>query len=157
MAILSSATRNGKPSKWYACWVAVLQLNARTCTSVSSTHLFCLFVCVFTFSSARYILYELYIKIPFFYTTTNFYHFNDCLLPLVLHDMGYRVSPQLLNTIIYRFDHMYRRSLKFDDFITVAVMLKNYTDAFRVRDHQQTGNININYDDFLSIVFGCKP
>lgn len=42
--------------------------------------------------------------------------------------------------------------MKFDDFIQCCVTLKSLTDAFRAHDHNQSGSITINYEQFLEMV-----
>ncbi|XP_029461474.1 grancalcin isoform X2 [Rhinatrema bivittatum] len=61
--------------------------------------------------------------------------------------MGYRLSPQTLNTIVKR----YSKSGKifFDDYVACCVKLRALTDVVRRRDNMQQGFVNFSYDDFL--------
>nr|XP_046237994.1 grancalcin isoform X2 [Scatophagus argus] len=59
--------------------------------------------------------------------------------------MGYRVSPQALNTIIKRYNKGGR--IFFDDYVACCVKLRALTDNFRRRDTMQQGSVNFQYDD----------
>lgn len=65
---------------------------------------------------------------------------------------GYRLSPQFCGLCVRVFDRGNVRSMKFDDFIQCCVMLKTLTDSFRKHDTNQSGVININYEQFLEMV-----
>ncbi|XP_030064568.1 grancalcin isoform X2 [Microcaecilia unicolor] len=64
-----------------------------------------------------------------------------------ISSMGYRLSPQTLNTIVKR----YSKSGKiiFDDYVACCVKLRALTDVIRRRDNMQQGFVNFSYDDFL--------
>jgi hypothetical protein len=46
--------------------------------------------------------------------------------------------------------------MKLDSFIQCCVMLRLLTDAFRMRDTNQNGVINVNYEDFMCMVIENK-
>lgn len=71
--------------------------------------------------------------------------------------MGYNVSPQFVNIVVVKFDHMGRRCLTLDNFIQASVMLKSLTDAFRQRDTSMTGSVRMGYEDFMSLAVAYKP
>ena len=77
-------------------------------------------------------------------------------LQTALSDMGYRVSPNFVQLLITRFDTVARRSMKLDSFIQCCVMLRLLTDAFRMRDTNQNGVINVSYEDFMCMVIENK-
>ena len=77
------------------------------------------------------------------------------LLP-AFRQMGYNLSVNFSNMIIYRFDVAGRRSLTLDNFIQSCVMLKSLTDAFKQRDKNMSGSITINYEDFLTLAVHNK-
>ncbi|XP_046864903.1 peflin-like [Xenia sp. Carnegie-2017] len=77
-------------------------------------------------------------------------------LQTALNDMGYRLSPIFTNILITRFDTVARRSMKLDSFIQCCVMLRLLTDAFRLRDTNLTGIINVSYEDFMCMVIENK-
>ena len=74
----------------------------------------------------------------------------------VLAQMGYRLSPQFCQTLVYRYDPQSKRSLNFDSFIQACFLLKSCTDTFRMKDTQQRGVIQIGYEEYLCAVFGSK-
>jgi len=74
----------------------------------------------------------------------------------VLSQMGYRLSPQFFQTLIYRYDPLRKQSLNFDSFIQACFLLKSCTDIFRTKDAQQRGVIQIGYEEFLSAIFANK-
>jgi len=73
---------------------------------------------------------------------------------------GYQLSVTALETILKRYSRVMedgRALIAFDDFVSCAVRLRAYTEAFRARDRQQhnnaeTGNTTFGYDDFLQCV-----
>ncbi|XP_003740108.1 programmed cell death protein 6 [Galendromus occidentalis] len=70
-----------------------------------------------------------------------------------LQSFGYRLSPQFSQMLVQKFDRVGRSSVEFDAFIQACVMLKCLTDSFRVKDVNQTGTIQIGYEEFLELVF----
>ncbi|XP_065063597.1 peflin-like [Rhopilema esculentum] len=72
-------------------------------------------------------------------------------------DMGYRVSSNFVQLIVVKFDTYAKRSLKLDDFIQCCVMLRCLTDAFRQRDSNMNGVINVSYEDFMCMCIQNKP
>jgi len=75
-------------------------------------------------------------------------------LHTMLTQMGYRLSPQFVQTLLYRYDPVRKQSLQFDGFVQACVLLKTLTDVFRVKDTRACGSIQISYEEFLSAVFG---
>lgn len=71
---------------------------------------------------------------------------------------GYRLSPQFSQLVVRVFDKKQKQqmgrgsNIEFDGFIQACVMLKSLTDAFRAKDTNQTGVVNINYESFLEMV-----
>nr|XP_022303569.1 sorcin-like isoform X2 [Crassostrea virginica] len=84
------------------------------------------------------------------------------LVNVVTNLYGYRITPQATETILKRYSRVLPRGgttaclCAFDDFVSVSVRLRAYTDAFRKRDAmmhgQETGNCTFQYDDFLRCV-----
>lgn len=77
-------------------------------------------------------------------------------LNAMLSQMGYRLSPQFCQTLVYRFDPVRKQSLTFDSFIQACFILKSCTDSFRAKDTQQRGAIQISYEEFLIAIFSNK-
>ena len=73
------------------------------------------------------------------------------------NEMGFRVSTGFCQMVVVRFDRLAKRSLKFDDFIQSCVMLRSLTDAFRVRDRNLDGTIQVSYEDFMIMAISNKP
>ncbi|KAK3608019.1 hypothetical protein CHS0354_009961 [Potamilus streckersoni] len=77
---------------------------------------------------------------------------------------GYQLQPATMTTLLKRYSRVVydqysnteKTLLAFDDFVSVCVRLRAYTDAFRARDRQingrETGSTYFQYDDFLQCV-----
>ncbi|XP_022101488.1 programmed cell death protein 6-like isoform X2 [Acanthaster planci] len=78
-------------------------------------------------------------------------------LMTALNEMGFRVSLNFCQATIIKYDRLSRRSVKFDDFIQICVLLRSLTDAFKQRDTNLNGKIQINYEDFMSLAMSYKP
>uniref|UniRef100_A0A8C4H161 Peflin n=2 Tax=Dicentrarchus labrax TaxID=13489 RepID=A0A8C4H161_DICLA len=83
-------------------------------------------------------------------------------LQQALAQMGYNLSPQFSETLVRRFSVPGSRpGIQLDRFIQVCTQLQTMTQVFRERDTAMTGNIRINYEDFLSgvifSVFNALP
>lgn len=68
----------------------------------------------------------------------------------------YNLSVEAMQTILKRYSKAMPNGqclVAFDDFVSLSVRLRTYTEAFRSRDRQQhgqeTGYYNFSYDDFL--------
>ncbi|XP_042361926.1 peflin [Plectropomus leopardus] len=68
-----------------------------------------------------------------------------------LAQMGYNLSPQFSEHLVQRFAlRGARPGIQLDRFIQVCTQLQSMTQVFRERDTTMTGNIRLNYEDFLS-------
>ncbi|KAK6165972.1 hypothetical protein SNE40_022772 [Patella caerulea] len=81
------------------------------------------------------------------------------LVKVIKSLFGYQISPQCLETILKRYSRVIAGRgclIAFDDFVSLSVRLRAYTDAFRKRDALQngheTGRTTFEYDDFLRCV-----
>ncbi|XP_045169004.1 sorcin-like [Mercenaria mercenaria] len=81
----------------------------------------------------------------------------------VVSAFGYRISPDVMTTLLKRYSRAHavngqvRTLIAFDDFVSLCVRLRAYTDAFRKRDRCsnggcETGSCMYGYDDFLRCV-----
>lgn len=80
----------------------------------------------------------------------------------VINTFGYRISPDVMTTLLKRYSRavamhgQVRTLIAFDDFVSLCVRLRAYTDAFRKRDNvvngRETGQTMFGYDDFLRCV-----
>nr|XP_019946517.1 PREDICTED: peflin [Paralichthys olivaceus] len=72
-------------------------------------------------------------------------------LQQALAQMGYNLSPQFSETLVQRFTlRGGRPGIQLDRFIQVCTQLQSMTQVFRERDTTMTGNVRLNYEDFLS-------
>lgn len=71
--------------------------------------------------------------------------------------MGYNVSPTFINLVVCKFDVQARRQLTLDNFIQACVMLRSITETFRQKDTAGTGNIQVSYEDFMTMAMLNKP
>lgn len=72
-------------------------------------------------------------------------------------EMGFRVSMDFCRLVVMRFDRLAKKSLKFDDFIQSCVMLRSLSDAFKARDTNLNGIIQVSYEDFMTMAIANKP
>ncbi|KAJ8321943.1 hypothetical protein KUTeg_000414 [Tegillarca granosa] len=78
-------------------------------------------------------------------------------LTQAFQQMGYNLSPQFVNVVICKFDTQARRCLTLDNFIQACVMLKTLTDMFKARDTSMSGNIRLNYEEYMTMAVLNKP
>lgn len=65
--------------------------------------------------------------------------------------MGYNLSPQFIQELVNRYSVRSGSGvLQLDRFIHVCTQLQSMTQAFREKDTGMTGNVRMNYEDFLS-------
>jgi Ca2+-binding EF-hand superfamily protein len=64
-----------------------------------------------------------------------------------LTEFGYRLSMNFCTLCTRVFDRNDKNSMNFDDFIQCCVMIKMLTDSFRKKDRNQSGVINISYEE----------
>lgn len=77
-------------------------------------------------------------------------------LKTALTNFGYRLSDQIIDTLIRKYDRAGRGTIYFDDFIQCCVVLYTLTSAFRQLDTDLDGVITIHYEQFLGMVFNLK-
>lgn len=98
-------------------------------------------------------------------------------LKTALTSFGYRLSDNLINILIRKFDRFGQGTILFDDFIQCCIILyvrtggwtygwtqefnsllyfQTLTSSFRAMDHDMDGVISIHYEQFLSMVFSLK-
>lgn len=77
-------------------------------------------------------------------------------LKTALTNFGYRLSDQIINTLIRKYDRAGHGTIYFDDFIQCCVVLYTLTAAFRQLDTDFDGVITIHYEQFLGMVFNLK-
>lgn len=71
--------------------------------------------------------------------------------------IGYEFSQKFLDALFISVDNDGRQQIDADQFIVLFVQMERFTNEFKQRDRQQTGEIAMDYDDFiftaLSILF----
>lgn len=77
-------------------------------------------------------------------------------LQAALTQMGYRLSPEFISFLIKKSDLGGHQSITVDQFIVLCVQIQRFTEAFRVRDTDQSGTITIAFEDFLSVALNCS-
>ncbi|XP_076302121.1 apoptosis-linked gene-2 [Lasioglossum baleicum] len=77
-------------------------------------------------------------------------------LKTALTNFGYRLSDQIIDTLIRKYDRAGRGTIYFDDFIQCCVVLHTLTAAFRQLDTDLDGVITVHYEQFLDMVFSLK-
>jgi Ca2+-binding EF-hand superfamily protein len=77
-------------------------------------------------------------------------------LKTALTNFGYRLSDQFYGLLIRKFDRTGRGNIAFDDFIQCCVVMQTLTDSFRRYDTNQSGWIQLSYEQFLMVVFSMK-
>lgn len=70
--------------------------------------------------------------------------------------LGYRLSENFINILLRKFDRTHSGRVIFDDFVQLCVVLQTLTAAFRDKDTDRDGYINIAYEEFLTMVFSLK-
>ncbi|XP_063959785.1 peflin-like [Lytechinus pictus] len=78
-------------------------------------------------------------------------------LNTALNQMGYRLSPAFSQMVVNKYDTVHHKQIGLDTYIKMCAVLNSLTAAFRQRDTQMTGSININYEDFLMVVLSSQP
>lgn len=77
-------------------------------------------------------------------------------LKTALTNFGYRLTDDLIDTLIRKYDRAGKGTIYFDDFIQCCVVLYTLTAAFRQYDTDLDGVITIHYQQFLGMVFNLK-
>ncbi|OUC40187.1 putative EF hand [Trichinella nativa] len=77
-------------------------------------------------------------------------------LMTALTTFGYRFSPQFYELLLRKFDRTATGHVNFDDFIQLCIVLQILTAAFREKDTDLDGWVNISYEQFLTMVFQLR-
>ncbi|KAL9547525.1 hypothetical protein PS6_007081 [Mucor atramentarius] len=82
----------------------------------------------------------------------------DCYeMSHALRTFGYNVSDRFIQILIQTFDKYGNGDITFDCFVQACVTLSTLTKSFRARDYEGRGSIQINYEDFLTLVISSRP
>lgn len=77
-------------------------------------------------------------------------------LRTALQAFGYRLSENIIDMMLRKYDRIGKGTILFDDFIQLCIVLYTLTSSFRQYDTDQDGVITIHYEQFLSMVFSLK-
>lgn len=70
-------------------------------------------------------------------------------LQIAYQQMGFNLSPSLVNIITCKFDSEGQRSLTIGNFVQSCVLLRLLTSAFKQRDPMMSGRVAMQYEDFM--------
>uniref|UniRef100_A0A0K0F4U5 Programmed cell death protein 6 (inferred by orthology to a human protein) n=1 Tax=Strongyloides venezuelensis TaxID=75913 RepID=A0A0K0F4U5_STRVS len=73
-----------------------------------------------------------------------------------LTQFGYRLSNSFYDLLMTKFDRTNTKTVYFDDFIQLCVVLQTLTAGFRDKDTDRDGVITVGYEEFLRMVFSVK-
>lgn len=77
-------------------------------------------------------------------------------LKTALISFGYRLSDDVIDMLVQKFDRFGQGNILFDDFIQCCVVVQTLTNTFRWHDTDMNGVITIDYEQFLKMVFTLK-
>lgn len=82
-------------------------------------------------------------------------HIDESELGQALQQMGFRFSPDFVRFLVAKSDPKNKREISVDQFIVLCVQIQRFTEAFRQRDSEQRGVIQISFEDFISVALSC--
>ncbi|XP_034477711.1 programmed cell death protein 6-like [Drosophila innubila] len=90
------------------------------------------------------------------FDTNNSGNIDKNELKSALSTFGYRLSDQMIQILLHKFDRFGQGNILFDDFIQCCIVLQTLTEAFKYHDTDRKGVITIDYEQFLRMVFSLK-
>uniref|UniRef100_A0A6P7H6G3 Peflin-like isoform X1 n=1 Tax=Diabrotica virgifera virgifera TaxID=50390 RepID=A0A6P7H6G3_DIAVI len=75
-------------------------------------------------------------------------------LDYALKHMDIHFSPDFIRFLITR-NNPEAKTMSLDQYIVTCIQIQKFTDEFKRRDPNYTGNINIKYEDFLELILRC--
>jgi Ca2+-binding EF-hand superfamily protein len=69
---------------------------------------------------------------------------------------GYNIQPDLIRTMITKYDRHGKGTVTFDNFIQICVTVKSLTESFRKFDTDNDGWVYISYEQFLQLVISNR-
>lgn len=79
---------------------------------------------------------------------------NESELDYCLRQLDIHFSPEFIRFLITR-NNPVAKMMSLDQFIITCIQIQRFTDEFKSRDPEYTGNINIKYEDFLELILRC--
>jgi peflin len=81
---------------------------------------------------------------------------EEAELMQALTQMGFRFSPDFIKFLVFKSDPKEHKNVSVDQFIVLCVQIQRFTEAFRARDANQTGQITIGFEDFLNVALSTS-
>lgn len=75
-------------------------------------------------------------------------------LDYALKYMGINFSPEFIRFLITR-NNPKAKKISLDQYIITCIQIQRFTEEFKSRDTEFTGNITIKYEDFLEMILRC--
>jgi len=73
-------------------------------------------------------------------------------LASALQQMGYRFTPQFIQSLYQKHDYNRDGTLQFDGFVHSVILIQRLTGAFQQYDVHKNGNAHFTYEQYLSSV-----
>uniref|UniRef100_A0A1B0D4A2 EF-hand domain-containing protein n=1 Tax=Phlebotomus papatasi TaxID=29031 RepID=A0A1B0D4A2_PHLPP len=83
-------------------------------------------------------------------------HIDEGELSSAFQQMGFRFSQDFIRFLVHKSDPKNHREISVDQFIVLCVQIQRFTEAFRQRDSEQKGIIQISFEDFISVALSCS-
>ncbi|XP_063680006.1 programmed cell death protein 6-like isoform X1 [Bolinopsis microptera] len=77
-------------------------------------------------------------------------------LQTAIASFGFSLSPKFYRLVVRKFDRDGNQRITFDDFIQCLVIIQTLSAAFQRKDTNRNGWIQINYEEFMELVFSTK-
>lgn len=91
-----------------------------------------------------------------FYDRDNSGSIDQNELQTAITSFGFRLSAKFYGLLMKKFDRTGSRTITFDDFIQCCVLIQTLSAAFQRKDTNRNGWIQINYEEFMELVFSTK-
>jgi len=77
-------------------------------------------------------------------------------LSIAIKSFGYNISDRIITILMRRFDRTGTGEVRFDDFIQLCTVLRMLTDGFQRHDRNLNGWVDLDYEQFLTLVFSLR-
>ncbi|KAJ8933705.1 hypothetical protein NQ318_017069 [Aromia moschata] len=75
-------------------------------------------------------------------------------LECALKHMNINFSPEFVKFLITK-NSPKARKISLDQYIITCIQIQRFTDEFKLRDKNFTGNVTVKYEDFLEMIMRC--
>lgn len=83
-------------------------------------------------------------------------HIDENELAQAFQQMGFRFTQDFVRFLVGKSDPKNKREISVDQFIVTCVQVQRFTEAFRQRDSEQKGMIQISFEDFITVALSCS-